>query len=137
FHFAAAAAFGLHARGAADRHDGTERHRRAVRRQQTARHPRRPRKMVIGKYEPAGRTKGIVIMSEKTQTQETSPGTFLKQCRQEQGHSLEAVHEATKIPLDVLRGIEEGYKVRTLSPFYYKGFLKLYANYLNVELNHA
>ena len=76
-------------------------------------------------------------MNEKVQIQETSPGAFLKRCRQDQGHSLETVHEATKIPLDVLRGIEEGYKVRTLSPFYYKGFLKLYANYLNVQLENA
>lgn len=63
-----------------------------------------------------------------------SVGATLKKARESQGLSLEIVHEATKIPLDALRAIEEGYQVRTLSPFYYKGFVKMYANYLNVDL---
>ena len=63
-----------------------------------------------------------------------SAGTILKKARASQGLSLEIVHEATKIPLDALRAIEEGYQVRMLSPFYYKGFVKMYANYLNVDL---
>jgi cytoskeletal protein RodZ len=46
---------------------------------------------------------------------------------------LEAVHEATKIPMDALRAIEEGYTVRTLSSFYLKGFLKIYAQHLDVD----
>jgi cytoskeletal protein RodZ len=68
---------------------------------------------------------------------ENSPhpkGAILKRAREEQGYSVEVVHEATKIPLDVLRAIEEGYTVRTLSPFYYRGFLKIYAKYLGVDV---
>lgn len=61
-------------------------------------------------------------------------GQILKQVREGKGLSLETVHEATKIPLDVLKAIEEGYTVRTLSPFYYRGFLKMYAQYLGVDV---
>ena len=60
-------------------------------------------------------------------------GLILKQARETKGIGLEAVHEATKIPMDALRAIEEGYTVRTLSPFYYRGFLKIYARYLGVN----
>lgn len=63
--------------------------------------------------------------------------SILKQTRIDQGLSLEMVHEATKIPLDVLRAIEEGYKVRTLSPFYYNAFIKTYAKYLDVDPDMA
>lgn len=63
--------------------------------------------------------------------------SILKAERQRRGMSLEMVHEATKIPLDVLRAIEEGYKVRTLSPFYYKAFIKTYAKYLEVDQDEA
>ena len=66
--------------------------------------------------------------------QKERAGVVLKKAREAQGLSLEIVHEATKIPLDVLRAIEEGYKVRVLSPFYYTGFIKMYANYLNVDI---
>ncbi len=58
---------------------------------------------------------------------------ILKNKRIEKGLSLDAVHEATKIPLDALKAIEEGYSIRILSPFYIKGFLKIYAMYLNVD----
>lgn len=64
-------------------------------------------------------------------------GQLLKQARVTKGISLEVVHESTKIPMDVLRAIEEGYTVRTLSPFYYKGFLKIYAQYLNVDIKQV
>lgn len=64
----------------------------------------------------------------------TSSGSLLKATREAKGLSLEAVHEATKIPMDVLRAIEEGYTVRTLSPFYLKGFMKMYAEYLRVNV---
>src|SRR3989338_3955267 len=64
-------------------------------------------------------------------------GLLLKQVRESKGISLGAVHEATKIPLDSLRAIEEGYKVRTLSPFYLKGFLKMYASYLEVDIKEV
>ena len=62
-------------------------------------------------------------------------GALLKKARQAQGISLDTVHENTKIPLDALRALEEGYTVRTLSPFYQKGFLKIYAQYLGCNVN--
>ena len=61
-------------------------------------------------------------------------GQILKKARESKGLGLDVVHEATKIPMDVLRAIEEGYTVRTLSPFYYRGFLKMYAKYLKVDV---
>jgi len=62
-----------------------------------------------------------------------SRGAILKEARKAQGFSLDKIHEETKIPLDVLKAIEEGYTVRTLSPFYFKGFVKMYAQYLEVD----
>ncbi|MBF0485777.1 MAG: helix-turn-helix domain-containing protein, partial [Candidatus Omnitrophica bacterium] len=62
-------------------------------------------------------------------------GVFLKAERERQGLSLDMIHEATKIPIDSLKAIEEGYKVRTLSPFYFKSFVRLYAQYLNLDPN--
>ncbi len=50
---------------------------------------------------------------------------------------MDAVHEGTKIPMDALRAIEEGYNVRSLSPFYLKGFIKMYAEYLGINVNDA
>ncbi|VAX36376.1 hypothetical protein MNBD_UNCLBAC01-1018 [hydrothermal vent metagenome] len=74
-------------------------------------------------------------MSDQQEKNQEVPEEALKQARESKGLSLEMVHEATNIPMDVLRGIEEGYEVRTLSPFYRKGFLKIYAKYLDVELD--
>lgn len=62
-------------------------------------------------------------------------GALLKKARETQGISLETVHENTKIPLDALRALEEGYTIRTLSPFYQKGFLKIYAQYLGCDVS--
>ena len=64
----------------------------------------------------------------------TAQGTLLKSTREARGISLRVVHEATKIPMDVLRAIEEGYTVRTLTPFYFKGFIKMYAEYLKINV---
>lgn len=64
-------------------------------------------------------------------------GEILKRERKAQGLSLDIVHEAIKIPMDALRAIEEGYKVRMLSPFYYKGFLKMYADYLGIDASQV
>jgi hypothetical protein len=36
--------------------------------------------------------------------------------------------------MDVLRAIEEGYSVRILSPFYYRGFIKIYAEFLGLDV---
>jgi cytoskeletal protein RodZ len=62
-------------------------------------------------------------------------GVVLKQERENKGIALDVVHEATKIPLDALKAIEEGYKVRTLTAFYYKSFVKIYAQYLGLDAN--
>lgn len=64
----------------------------------------------------------------------TTQGTLLKSTREARGISLRVVHEATKIPMDVLRAIEEGYSVRTLTPFYFRGFIKMYAEYLKINV---
>ncbi len=63
-------------------------------------------------------------------------GIILKQAREAQGVSLESIHETTKIPMDVLRAIEEGYTVRTLNPFYYRGFVKMYAHHLGIDASN-
>ena len=61
--------------------------------------------------------------------------SILKDARIAKGLSLESVHEVTKIPMDVLRAIEEGYSVKSVSPFYFRGFVKIYAQYLNVDVS--
>jgi len=61
-------------------------------------------------------------------------GLLLKQAREAKGITLEAVQDATKIPLDSLKAIEEGYRVRTLTDFYYRAFVKMYAKYLGVDI---
>ena len=60
--------------------------------------------------------------------------SVLKSARQAKGITLEIVHEATKIPMDSLRAIEEGYSVRILTPFYYRGFIKIYAEFLSLDV---
>ena len=51
--------------------------------------------------------------------------SLLKDTRLSKGLTLDIVHEATKIPMDALRAIEEGYSTRILTPFYYRGFIKI------------
>ncbi|MBF0593535.1 MAG: DUF4115 domain-containing protein [Candidatus Omnitrophica bacterium] len=60
-------------------------------------------------------------------------GVILKTQREKCGLTLEVVQEATKIPIDSLRAIEEGYKIRTLTAFYYKSFVRLYAEHLGLD----
>lgn len=60
-------------------------------------------------------------------------GKTLKAAREEQGFSLDMVHETTKVPLDALRAIEEGYSISSMSPFYYKGFVRIYAEFLGLN----
>lgn len=66
--------------------------------------------------------------------QDIQAGSLLKATREAKGISLETVHEATKIPMDALKAIEEGYTVRRISSFYLKGFMKMYAEYLGVNV---
>ena len=60
-------------------------------------------------------------------------GSLLKEAREAKGIGLEKVHEDTKIPMDALKALEEGYTVRSMSGFYQRGFLKMYAQYLNLD----
>ena len=60
--------------------------------------------------------------------------SILKNTRQTKGLTLEIVHEATKVPMDALRAIEEGYSTRILTPFYYRGFIKIYAEFLGLNV---
>ena len=39
-----------------------------------------------------------------------------------------------KSPWMPLKAIEEGYSVRLLSPFYYRGFIKIYAEFLGLDV---
>jgi cytoskeletal protein RodZ len=63
----------------------------------------------------------------------TRRGLLLKETREGRGLSIESVHELTKIPLDVLHAIEEGYTVRMVSAYYFKGFIKMYAKFLGLD----
>lgn len=65
----------------------------------------------------------------------TRRGLLLKETREGKGYSIETVHELTKIPLDVLHAIEEGYTVRMVSAYYFKGFIKMYAKFLGIDPN--
>lgn len=67
-------------------------------------------------------------------TDNNNKPSILKSTREAKGLSLEVVHEATKIPMDVLRAIEEGYSTRVLSPFYYRGFIKIYSEFLGLNV---
>lgn len=73
--------------------------------------------------------------SDRKETLEGHKGEVLKAAREEKGLSLETVHEATKIPLDALRAIEEGYSIRILTEFYYRSFVKIYAKYLDIDVS--
>ncbi len=63
--------------------------------------------------------------------------SLLKEARLAKGLSLDIVHESTKIPMDALRAIEDGYSTRILTPFYYRGFIKIYAEFLGLNVNDA
>lgn len=76
-------------------------------------------------------------MSESEEENKKSQGIILKESREAQKFSLEEVHESTKIPLDVLRSMEEGYTVRNISAFYLKGFMKMYAKHLGIDVREV
>jgi cytoskeletal protein RodZ len=68
---------------------------------------------------------------------EQMPSSLLKDAREAKGLTLDIVHEATKIPMDALKAIEQGYSVKMLTPFYYRGFVKIYAEFLGVDPTEA
>lgn len=65
--------------------------------------------------------------------EQTLNPSILKDTREAKGLTLDIVHEATKIPMDVLKALEQGYSVRILSPFYYRGFVKIYSEFLGLD----
>ena len=66
-----------------------------------------------------------------------NPNSVLKDAREAKGITLEIVHEATKIPMDALKALEQGYSVKILTPFYLRGFIKIYAEFLGLETNEV
>lgn len=72
-------------------------------------------------------------MAEQT----LNPKHNLKDVREAKGLTLEIVHEATKIPMDALKAIEQGYSVRILTPFYFRGFVKIYAEFLGLDVQEV
>lgn len=73
----------------------------------------------------------------KEQIPQKPKGLILKEAREARGIGLDTVQAATKIPMDALKAIEEGYTVRSLSPFYLKGFMKMYAQYLGLDIREV
>jgi cytoskeleton protein RodZ len=64
---------------------------------------------------------------------EETIGAQLKKLRLDKGISLDDAHKHTKIHPDVLKAIEEDNYIN-INPVYLKGFLKIYCQYLGVEL---
>lgn len=58
----------------------------------------------------------------------------LKDKRIELGYNLETVVERTKLHPSVIKAIEAG-DLKGISPIYLKGFIRLYAEFLHVEVN--
>jgi len=60
----------------------------------------------------------------------------LKEKRSELGYSIEHTVEKTKLHPSVIRDIEQG-NLNNISPVYIKGFMKIYASFLGVDLGTA
>lgn len=60
-------------------------------------------------------------------------GALLRQRRQMRGQSLEAVHQATRIPRQLLQAIEEDRHGDFAAPVYLHGFLKSYCEHLELD----
>ncbi len=58
-------------------------------------------------------------------------GERLKKIRLEKGIGIEEVAQRTKVPLNILKAIEDDGFIN-LEPVYIKGFIKIYCNYLGV-----
>lgn len=57
----------------------------------------------------------------------------LKEARLKKGLSLKDVSSGTKIPPSILEKIESSKEIESITPFYLKSFLKLYASFLKEE----
>ena len=73
-------------------------------------------------------------MAKENPKDQRPAGAIFREAREAKRLSYEVVHEATKIPIDVLKAIEEGYTIRTMSAFYLKAFKKKYAEYLELKI---
>lgn len=62
-------------------------------------------------------------------------GRQLRIKREEQGLSLKEVESATSIRIVYLEAIEEGREDMNLSPVYFHGFIRQYANFLGCEMD--
>ena len=60
----------------------------------------------------------------------------LKEKRSELGYSIEYTVEKTKLYPSVIRDIEQG-NLSNISSVYLKGFMKIYASFLGVDLGTA
>jgi cytoskeletal protein RodZ len=58
----------------------------------------------------------------------------LKEKRKELGYTLEEVVEKTKLHPSVIRNIEQG-NLEKINPTYLKGFIKIYASFLGIDLD--
>lgn len=58
----------------------------------------------------------------------------LKERRKELGYSIEEVVDKTKLYPSVIRDLEEG-NLKNLSPAYLKGFIKIYASFLGINVD--
>lgn len=60
-------------------------------------------------------------------------GALLRQRRQMRGQSIDAVHQATRIPRGLLQALEEDRHGDFAAPVYLHGFLKSYCDHLELE----
>lgn len=60
-------------------------------------------------------------------------GAILRQRRQMRGQSLDAVHQATRIPRGLLQALEEDRHGDFAAPVYLHGFLKSYCDHLELD----
>jgi cytoskeleton protein RodZ len=60
-------------------------------------------------------------------------GEILRQQREEQGWSLEDIHQKIKISPSCLQNIEQGFLDELPHPVYVKGFIKNYAHFLGLD----
>lgn len=62
-------------------------------------------------------------------------GELFRKKREEKGLTLDDVHRATKVQVSILKDLEDGSAFETLEPIYAKSFVKLYANFLGLDVN--
>ncbi len=66
----------------------------------------------------------------------THLGSFLKKRRQERNLSLKEIENATSIRMNYLNAIEDAQMGKLISPIYAQGFIKKYATFLELDVEH-